>query len=202
MTLGNTLGLSDDQELLLTRTLQLTLFGIMIYGLVTTQTKRVVMPGLALGITLLPALLRREYGYAMDAGLVLWITIAMILHTMGSMGLYNQYPWYDEVTHVVSGTIIAGLGYASFRALELHSNDIEVPAEFRAVFIVVFVLAAGIFWEVLEFALGNLVPVYGIDDIVTDMIANAIGGVIVAVWGANYVSSLIVFFRKRLLDES
>jgi hypothetical protein len=202
MTLGDVLRLSDNQEQNLTRVLQLTLLGIIVYGIVTIQMSRVVMPGLALGVTLLPALIRREYGYAMDAGLVLWITTAMILHTLGSLGLYTQYPWFDEVTHAVSGTIIAGIGYASFRALELHSGDIKVPAEFRAVFVVVFVLAAGIFWEILEFAFGSLIPVYGIDDIVTDMIGNAIGGLIVAVWGTSYVSGFVGFFRKRLSSEN
>ena len=52
---------------------------------------------------------------------------------------------------------------------------------FRSVFVVVFVLATGIFWEVLEFAAGDLITVYGIDDIVTDMIFNAVGATIVAI---------------------
>lgn len=202
MTLGDAVGLSNDQERTLVRGLQFTLLGIILYGVITAQTKWVMMPGIAFGTTFLPALLRREYGYSMDAGLVLWITTAMVLHTIGSLALYHQYSWYDEVTHIVSGTIIAGVGYASFRALEIHSDDITVTSELRAVFVVVFVLAAGIFWEILEFAFGSLIPVYGIDDIVTDMIANTIGGVIVAVWGTSYVSGLIGFFRERLSIKS
>ena len=153
----------------------------------------VVTVGIALGVTLLPALLRREYGYSMDEGLLLWITVAMILHIAGALGLYGQYQWYDEVTHAVSATLIAGVGYASFRALELHYDDIDVTSEFRAVFSVVFVLAAGILWKVLEFALGGLVTVYGIDDIVTDLIFNAVGAVVVAVWGTEYVHNLVGF---------
>lgn len=198
MTIGNALGLSDSQERLIARGLQLVLLGLLIFGVVTARGEMVVMVGIAFGVTLLPALLRREYGYSMDTGLVLWITVAMILHIVGSLGLYEQYQWYDEVTHTVSATLIAGVGYASFRALELHSDSIDVPSAFRAVFIVVFVLAAGILWEVLEFALGGLVTVYGIDDIVTDIIFNAVGAGIVAVWGTGYVSNLVGFFRKRL----
>ena len=198
MTVGDALGLSDSQERLITRVLQVVLVGLLVYNLVTAQLEAAVTVGLALAVTLLPALLRREYGYSMDAGLVLWITVAIILHTAGTLGLYKHYQWYDEVTHTVSATIIAGLGYASFRALELHSEDIDVPSEFRAVFIVVFVLAAGIFWEVLEFALGGLVPVYGIDDIVTDLIFNAVGAVIVAVWGTGYVTGLVRFIKERI----
>lgn len=201
MTVADALGLEDTQERLLARVLQLTLVGLLVYGVVSMRVELVVTVGIALGVTLLPALLRREYGFSMDAGLVLWITIAMILHVVGSLRLYSQYQWYDEVTHTVSATLIAGVGYAAFRALELHSDTLDVPSEFRVVFIIVFVLAAGILWEVLEFALGGLVTVYGIDDIVTDLVFNAMGAVIVAVWGRGYVGDLVGFFRERLRSQ-
>ncbi|WP_327051193.1 hypothetical protein [Halomicrococcus gelatinilyticus] len=198
MTVGDSLGLSDSRERHIVRALQLVLVGLLFFGVVTVQVEVVASVGLALGVTLLPALLRREYGYAMDPGLVLWITVAMVLHVAGSLRLYAQYQWYDEITHAVSATLIAGVGYAAFRALELHSDDIDVPSEFRAVFVVVFVLAAGVLWEVLEYVLGGLVTVYGIDDIVTDFVFNAVGAAIVAVWGTGYVSRLVGFFGDRL----
>ena len=198
MTLGDLLDLSESRARRITRALQLGLVGLLVYGVATVRPEMAVSGGATLGVTLLPALLRREYGYSMDPGLVLWLTVAMTLHVVGALGLYEQYQWYDEVTHVVSGTLIAGIGYAAFRALELHSDELVVPAAFRGVFIVVFVLAAGIFWEVLEFGLGGLVTVYGIDDIVTVFIANAAGAVLVAVWGTGYVDGLIGFFSDRL----
>lgn len=198
MTVGDALRLSDSQERLIARGLQFVLVGLLVFGVATIRVEVVVMVGIALGVTLLPALLRREYGYSMDAGLLLWITVAMVLHIAGALGLYEQYQWYDEVTHAVSATLIAGVGYASFRALELHYDDIDVPSEFRAVFIVVFVLAAGILWEVLEYALGGLVTVYGIDDIATDLMFNAVGAMVVAVWGTGYVRNLVGFFSDRL----
>ena len=203
MTLGEALGLSDEQERAIVRGLQLALLVLLVYGVVTLQFRIAGSGGLALAVTLLPAWLRREYGYSMDAGLVLWITIAMILHTIGSLGLYQQYQWYDEIAHTVSASVIAGLGYAAFRAFELHSDEMDVPSTFRAAFIVVFVLATGVFWEVLEFALaGVAVTVFGIDDIVTDFVFNAVGAVIVAVWGTGYVGELVGFFRGRLRSNA
>ena len=190
--------LSETTETRLVRGLQLALVAIAAYGLVTINAGAAVPAIIGLGITFVPALLRREYGYAMDSGLVLWITVAVFLHSVGTLGVYEQYQWYDEITHTVSAALIAALGYAAFRALELHSDDVEVPEAFRGVFIVVFVLAFAIAWEVLEFAMGDLIPVYGIDDIVTDMIANTVGAVIVAVWGAGPVDGLVGFFRERL----
>ncbi|WP_121743230.1 hypothetical protein [Natronorubrum halophilum] len=203
MTLGDTLGLTDSQELRIVRGLQLVLVALLGYGIATFQFGISGRAGLALGITLLPAWLRWEYGYSMDAGLVLWITAAVILHTMGSLWLYEQYQWYDEIAHTVSASVIAGLGYAAFRAFELHSNEMNVPATFRSVFIVIFVLAIGVVWEVLEFALGGeVVTVYGIDDIVTDFVFNAVGAVIVAIWGIGYVSEFVRFFGRRFRSTS
>lgn len=198
MTLSDLLGLSDSQERLLARGLQAALIGIVLYGFATVQLAIVATAILGLGVTLLPAWLHREYGYSMDAGLVLWISIAMVLHVAGKLGVYEHYQWYDEVTHTVSATLVAGLGYATFRAFELHSDEIDVPPAFRAVFIVVFVLAAGMVWEVVEFAFGGLIPVYGIDDIVTDLVFNAVGAVIVVVWGTDYLRRLVAFFSGRL----
>jgi hypothetical protein len=206
MTLGEKLGLSSSQERALTRLLQVVLVGITIYGLVTVRLGVALQGGFTFAITLLPALIRREYDYSMDPGLVLWITIAVFLNILGMLGLYAQYQWYDEITHTISATVMAGLGYASFRAFELHSEEIDVPPTFRAVFIVVFVLAAAVAWEIMEFGselladlLGTPAPIviYGIDDIVTDMIFNTVGALIVAIWGIGYVSGLVGFFRNR-----
>lgn len=211
MTLGDTLGLSGSQERRLVRAMQLALLGLFVYGLVTLQVGMAANGAIALAVTLLPALLRREYGYSMDAGLVLWITVAISLNTAGSLYLYRRFSWYDEVTHTISATIIAGIGYAVLRAFECHSGEIDVPSDFRAVFIIVFVLAFGVIWEVLEFAAVLLsrvigvrspVTVYGIDDIVTDMVFNTVGAVVVAIWGTDYFDGFVAFFRQRLRSKS
>lgn len=94
MGLTNRLELSGATERRLVRGLQLGLVAIVGYGPIGGGGVGVAAPAaVALGITLLPALLRREYGYAMDSGLVLWITVAAFLHTVGSLGLYARYQW-------------------------------------------------------------------------------------------------------------
>ena len=211
MTLASRLGLSDARERLLVRAMQAVLVGLLGYGLVTGQWGMAANGGFALFVTLLPALIRREYGYSMDAGLVLWITVAVVLHSLGVLGPYKRFPWYDAVAHTVTATIIAGVGYASLRAFETHSEAIRIPSEFRAVFIVVFVLAAGVVWELLEFASGGLASitggraalvVRGIDDIVSDMVFNALGAVIVALWESHRFDGLVGFFSGLLRSRS
>ena len=211
MTLADAMGLSDARERLLVRAMQLLLVALLCYGLATLQLGVALNGGIALVVTLLPALIRREYGYSMDAGIVLWITVAAVLHSIGILGLYGRVSWYDEVTHAVSATLIAGVGYAVLRAFEDHSEELDVPSEFRAVFVVVFVVAFGVLWEVFEFAVVGVsqfagveppVVVYGIDDIVTDMVFNTVGAVVVAVWGTDYFSGFVAFARRRLRSKS
>lgn len=207
MTLGDHLQLSETQEYRLVRALQVALAVILGYGLVTLQFELAVNAGLPLAVTFLPALLRREYSYTMDAGLVLLITVAVFLHAFGSLGFYVWFSWYDEITHTVSAFLVAGIGYAVLTALEKHSSEIELTSNLRGVFILVFVLAFSVIWEVFEFGavwvsqvLGVTSPVqvFGIDDIVTDMVFNVIGGVLVAVWGTGFFEDFVPFIRRRL----
>ncbi|WP_262178543.1 hypothetical protein [Haloarcula laminariae] len=212
MTLTDALGLSAAGERRLVRVLQVLLGGLTVYGVVTFQLGMAANAGVALGVTLLPALLRREYGYTMDAGLVLLITVAVVLHVVGALGPYRWVSWYDEITHTVSAVLIAGIGYAVLLAFERHSAAVEVPAAVRGVFILVFVLAAGVAWEVLEFTIAELsrvlgvgspLVVYGIEDIVTDMVFNTVGALLVAVWGSGYFDDFVPLVRRwlRSVDE-
>lgn len=210
MTLREDLGLTDWRERLITRLLQAVLASICLFGLVTFQLGMAANGGFGLALTLLPAALRREYNYSMDPGLVLWITAAVWLHSVGSLGPYTWFQWYDSVTHTVSAILIAGVGYATFRGFERHSAELEVPSKFRAVFIVVFVLAMSVIWELIEFAMG-VVPalvgidaplvVYGVEDIVSDTIFNTLGGVLVAVGGSRYFKKLAGFLRQRFVER-
>ncbi|WP_256301836.1 hypothetical protein [Haloarchaeobius salinus] len=206
MTLSESIGLSERSERLLTRLLQSVLVGIFLAGVVTLRPGMAVNGAFGLALTLIPAAIRREYEYTMSPALVLWITIAVSLHSLGSLGPYTWFSWFDSVTHTVSAIVVAGLGYAVFRGFEQHSEELHVPASVRPVFIVVFVLAVSVVWELLEFSTGQLsqvlgieapLVVYGVDDIVTDMLFNTVGGLIVAAGGSGYFDSLSGFFRRR-----
>jgi len=195
-------------ERLAVRAMQAVLLALVGYTLVSAHLGLAFGVAFGLAVTLLPAVVRREYDYSMDPLLVLWITLSVFIHTVGSLGPYDWWGWYDSVAHTVSAVLIAGIGYVTLRTFEEHSEEIDVPGEFRAVFIVVFVLAAGVFWELLEFGSGALatalgaeepLAVTGVDDIVNDLIFNALGAVLLAAFGTGYLDRPIAYAR-RLLD--
>ena len=121
MTLRERLGLSEARHRLVVRALQALLVGVIAFGVARASWGVVVNAVLALAVTFVPALLRREYNYSMDLGLVLWLTAAVVLHTLGTLGLYDWVWWFDHLAHTVSASVVAGMGYSLFRALNRRS---------------------------------------------------------------------------------
>ena len=185
---------------LLTRALQAILVAVVGYGVLYSRPKAITNGCLALAVTLTPALLERNYAVPLDPWLGLWITLAVLAHTLGSAGLYATVGWWDHLTHALSATIVAGVGYTVTRALDVHHDDIQLPRRFAFAFILVLVMAFGVVWELFEFGLDVLsartgvdMPLaqHGVDDTVGDLLFNAAGAVVVAAFGQAYLSGTV-----------
>ncbi|WP_049898932.1 hypothetical protein [Halococcus agarilyticus] len=199
--------ITDRHQRIASRAMQVAIGLILVVGLLTRNASVIVNAALALGATFLPALLARDYRIPLDAGLTLWITSALFLHTLGMLGLYDDLWWWDHVTHTLSATIVAAVGYVTARAIDVHREDVYLPPRFLGVFVLIFTLAFGVFWEVLEFvsriasaALG-LDPVlvqYGLDDSLLDLVFDTVGAVLVAAFGTGAVSEVVDALVARL----
>jgi uncharacterized membrane protein YjdF len=195
----------------LTRGMQILLVGIVVYGFAYGQPKAITNGGLGLFVTFVPALVERNYDIPLDPWLGVWITSAVFLHTLGSAWFYAQIPWWDHLTHALSASLIAGAGYTTLRAIDLHSDEIHIPSRFAFVFILVVVLAFGVVWELFEFGLdivadetGIQMPLaqYGIDDTVLDLMYNSVGALIVAVFGQAHLSGVAERVRDGLFEAA
>jgi uncharacterized membrane protein YjdF len=203
--------LSVRNQKRLTRTMQFILAGIVVFGLLHGEPKAIVNGSIGLVITFLPAVLERNYEIPLDPWLGLWITGAIFLHTMGSAGLYGQIPWWDHFTHAMSASLIAGAGYTTARAIDLHSDDIYIPRRFAFVYILVVVLAFGVIWELFEYGLdvvsaatGVTMPLaqHGLDDTVRDLLFNSLGAMVVAVFEQAHLLSVARTVRQALIDRT
>jgi hypothetical protein len=214
MKLRDRLGIGPRRQRQLAWFMEVCLVGMFFVGLYEGTTGIIVNAALALGVTQLPAVLERDLGIPMDSGLVLWITAAVFLHVFGSVGLpgvsgtpYGSTWWYDHVTHALSASIVAAAGYAGARAIDEHREDIYLPPRFMFVFVLSFVLAVGVLWEVIEFAVGGLASVvgaesaltqYGLEDTMLDLVFNTIGAIVVAIWGTAHLSGVVDALTERL----
>ena len=214
MRLRDRVGITERHQRGLTRAMQLSLVGLLFVGIERRNPGIVVNALLGLGVTQLPALLERDYGISLDAGLTLWITTAAFLHALGTVGIpgteetfYRANPWWDHMTHALSSSLVAGVGYTTVRALDEHNPGIDIPPRFMFVFILSFVMAFGVVWELLEYGIGlvtawvgsdGFLIQFGIEDTMLDLLFNTAGGFVVAVWGQAYLTDVAGALRERL----
>ncbi|MFC7154431.1 hypothetical protein ACFQPA_03050 [Halomarina halobia] len=208
------LGIDDRRQRQLVWAMEVCLVGMFFIGLDRGNTGIIVNTAVALGVTRLPSLLERDFSIPMDPGLTLWITTAVFLHALGTVGLpkmnspfYQSVWWWDHLTHTLSATVVAAVGYSGARALELHSDSNRFPGPFMFVYILLFVIAFGVLWEVIEFLIGEVAALvgatsvltqYGVEDTMLDLVFNTIGAVIVAVWGTAHLTDVAHALSTRL----
>ncbi|AWB27492.1 hypothetical protein [Halococcoides cellulosivorans] len=195
------LRLSADQQRRLTWLMQVVMVGLLFVGLERGSVAIVVNVAIGLAVIQIPSVLERDPSVAMDPRLTLWITTAVFLHSVGAVGLpggsglYKSVPYWDSITHTLSSSIVAAVGYATTRAIDEHTDRVRLPDRFVFVFVLLFVMAFGVAWEVMEFttsraatALGGapVLTQYGIDDTMTDLLFNTAGALIVAALGSVY----------------
>jgi hypothetical protein len=218
MGLRDRVAVSQHRQGQATYVMELLLVGIFFIGIERGSTTVVVNALVGLAVTQIPPILERDYGVPMDTALTLWITSAVFLHALGVLGLpgseqnfYGTIWWWDHVTHALSSSVVAAVGYATARALDVRSEEVHLPSRFMFVYILVFVLAFGVFWEVIEFGLGEaarllgnqaLLTQHGLRDSMLDLVFDTIGAVVVAVWGTAHLTGVSGYLAEALEARS
>lgn len=187
----------------LTHLLQVAIVAILGYAVYRRNLGLIVNAGLPLAIAAFPTYVARRYDDPLHPALGLLIVTAAFLHAVGSLGPYSTYPWYDQVAHGVSGAMVAGVGYALVQTIDTQYESVYVPPNLRFVFVLVFAMAFGVVWEVAEFALGRLavrfggdplLTQYGLEDVILDFVFDAVGALLIALWGTSYFDGLRAVF--------
>lgn len=208
------LRLSEHRQLQLVRGMEIGLIVLFFIGIERGSPGVIVNTGVGLVVLRLPAIIERDLDLPMDPRLVLWISSAAFLHAFGVVGIpglgwtfYTGLWWWDHLTHALSASVVAAAGYATVRAIDIHSAEVEIPPRFVAVIILIFVLAFGVAWELLEFFIGvgadltgtpGVLTQYGIEDTLKDFTFNSIGGLLVAIYGGIYLTDLSDAISEKL----
>ena len=204
------LQLSDRRQRQVVRGFQVALVGVILVGLYERRVGVVVNAAVALAVMELPGLLERNYRLPMDTRLTLWICVPVFLHAIGTLGLYRSITVWDNLTHALSSSLVAAVGYTTVRAFDVHDAEVYLPRKFVAAFILLFTLAFGVLWELLEFGFDGLaswtgtvsvLSQYSLANTMLDIVFDAVGGVLVAVWGAAHLSHVSDTLAARLSAE-
>lgn len=208
MKIREHLGISKKTQNIITRVLQLTLTGIFLLGIYYRSTGIIANAGVSLFVTFLPAVLERNYEVEMDPALVLWLTSAAFFHAYGVLGPYYNIGWWDHFTHALSASVVAGAAYATLRSIDSHYEEIFIPKKLFFVFILIFTVSFGVFWEILEFGIGlsaeitgskPILAQHGIEDTMKDLIFDMIGGALTGIFGEIYLLGLVGELEEKLL---
>jgi len=219
MSIRTRMHVSQRTQVGIVRALQLLLIAIFGVGLSSGNVVIAFDAAIGLFVTQLPAFLERRYQIVMDVWLVIWITMAVFLHALGTVplpgldfeSLYGATWWWDHLTHALSSSIVVASGYAVTRAVQEHTEHIRLGPKFMFAYLLIFVLAFGVIWELIEFyiAVGadlfgipKVLTQYGLDDTVLDLIYNSIGGILVAVFGTAYLAGISDQLGDRLESRS
>ncbi|MFY4776446.1 hypothetical protein [Metabacillus sp. RGM 3146] len=107
-------------------------------------------------------------------------------HFLGSILKWYSLCWWDLFLHFLSGVLLVFAGTAFYCCLVPEKIRKAVPARFLFVFLFAFPVLGGVIWEIYEFSMdtffGTKLQFGGNSDTMTDLIADTIGGFIIALF--------------------
>ncbi len=196
------------------RAMQAGMVAVAVAGIATDNLTWVPAAIFALFVSFIPSILRRDLKIALPIELNFWIMLALFLHVVGGFsGFYNTVPGWDHLTHMMSASLIGALGFVSVVIIDKYSESVHLPRPFLAFFIVMFTMAMGVLWEIMEFANDSIAHSrlqYGLTDTMVDLLFDGFAGFFVAIVGVHYlvrvspehfVDSLDVEHARRRLTE-
>ena len=119
--------------------------------------------------------------------------------------LYRIIPIYDKLLHLLSGVIIAIIGFVLF----LYLNNGKIKGDFNTYFVVIFsiifsIAAAGL-WEIWEFSTDMLFGFHSqnnsLIDTMMDIICGSIMGIIANIPIYLYIKGKNISFIEKIIDE-
>ena len=200
MKLRDKIGISEPLQVKITNFMQISLALLSLYGLYIGNGGIFVNSVVGFLITFVPPILEKDYQINLDPLLTLWITSAVFFHAVGTLGPYQDFWWWDHFTHSLSSSVVAAVGYTAFRSFDRHSKQMYFPRRFVFIFILMFVMAFGVIWELIEFGISGIADIFGtrtvltqhgIEDTMKDLLFDSIGGIFVALFGEAYLTGLI-----------
>jgi len=193
---------------LASRAMQAGMVGLAISGFLVKEYTYIPAALVAILISELPSILKKDLRLVLPVELNFWIVLALFVHVLGSFsGFYDNLPGWDHLTHAMSASLVAALGFVVVVAIDKYADSISLPPTFLALFIVMFTMAIGVVWELMEYLVdeltGSLLQ-YSLEDSMNDMLFDTIGGLLVASAGSYYLTHTSVehFVGELRVEEA
>lgn len=137
-------------------------------------------------LCLIPLLFRRKNIMTLPLLLVIMIEIAIFLHGYGVLlSKYDNITRYDSATHIISSVVVGLCVFYALLVVDRSDDKISFDRNGISIFIVLIMMALGVYWEVFEFIIDFLTGStmqYSPFDTTGDMMSNLLGGILVAIY--------------------
>ena len=119
--------------------------------------------------------------------------------------LYIIIPIYDKLLHLLSGVIIAIIGFVLFLYLNNGNIKGDFNTYFAVIFSIIFSIAAAGLWEIWEFSTDMLFGFHSqnnsLIDTMMDIICGSIMGIIANIPIYLYIKGKNISFIEKIIDE-
>lgn len=140
---------------------------------------------------------RKKVNLPLEFEMVITLFIYCSFFLGEANNFYSKFPWWDLMLHTFSG-IILGLSGFLYLYLFWKTKRLKASPFFIGLFTFAFAMAIGGVWEIFEFGFDNIfhggdyvMQAGGLRDTMGDLIVDAIGALLAAVWGYNYIKGNI-----------
>jgi hypothetical protein len=142
---------------------------------------------------LLPIVLKLKFNITLPWILDLMITVAFFIHICGDvLYAYDTIPSYDKIAHFVSACVVALVVLIAVYILNEYWGGLQADKYGTAFVVIITTVAMGVVWEFREWsadALFGMQTQLSLEDTMTDLLVNALGGVFIAIVGIRLLKN-------------
>jgi hypothetical protein len=196
----------DRMELAIILFLQIAIAVVMVVA-AAEQQWLTGFSGLAvLTLTFAPAMIERQLRVKLPVEFTL-ITCVFLYASFGlgeARDFYDRFWWWDLLLHGFSAIVLGLIGFLSIYVFYM-TNRVRVKPVYVALITLALTISAGTLWEIFEFAADRVFATdmqkSGLNDTMTDLVTDAVGGVIAAAVGFYYVRNKDSLMGRRLIQR-
>lgn len=171
------------------RGIRFAILTVLVVGLRRRSPSAIANAVIALVATYLPGIAETRFDVEIQPWQRMYTETAMLTHSIGMLGPYEDVWWWDHLTHTHSATLLGVLVHADARR---RGRDPRPR-------VLAVVVCGGLLWELLEYAIHAvadrlgfepLLVTYGQTDTLLDLLFDLLGALLVLAFGDRLVGEL------------